>query len=110
MGRKARSIACIHLHPCWFKGDKKTKALCITNGCNTVCIINVLNAHYHYQQLQTYKFCKIEFLSGESDEEVYSSVISVTVNSRNKTSKQSAQGNEEEMRDGPSDSSPSVGR
>ena len=41
------------VHPCWFTGDKKIKALCITNRCNMVCAINALNSHYHYNKLQT---------------------------------------------------------
>ncbi len=49
------------LHPCWFTGEKKIKALCITNGYNMVCAINALNAHYRYYKCRPTRFVKSNF-------------------------------------------------
>ena len=57
------------LHPSWFTGDKKIKALCITDGCNTVCAINTLNAHYHNHKTKTYKLCELDIITDGWDEE-----------------------------------------
>ena len=56
------------LHPSWFTGDKKIKALCITDGCNTVCAINALNSHYRNHKTKTYKLCKLVILTDGSDD------------------------------------------
>ena len=73
------------LHPCWFTEDKKIKALCITNGCNTVCAINALNAHYRYHKLQTYKVCEIDFFLTDLRKKFAMMRASVSVHRRNKT-------------------------
>ena len=57
------------LHPSWFTGDKKIKALCITDGCNTVCAINALNSHYRNHKTKTYKLRELVIITGEPDDE-----------------------------------------
>jgi len=57
------------LHPSWFTGDKRIKALCITDGCNTVCGINALNAHYRNHKMKTYKLHELEIITDGSDDE-----------------------------------------
>ena len=57
------------LHPSWFTGDKKIKALCIMDGYNTVCAINALNAHYCNHKTKTYKICELDIITHGSDKE-----------------------------------------
>ncbi len=90
------------LHPRWFTGERKIKALCITDGCNTVCAINALNAHYRNHKTKTYKLCELEIITDglekEGDEDGSN-------NNDQDTRIQHSEEDEEVVRDGPTDSS-----